>query len=526
MKNTAFLARLPAIVLTLLLAVGGMLRLDGLGEQSFYHDEIDMLLYADGLIERGTASKQVGSMDRPLATYEALVYPIALSRMLLGESEWAARLPAALFGTAAIAAVFFVGRALFSPAVGLLAAALLCFNPQALIWSKYLWHPQQAQLLALLTAYFVFRALEDRVRPVALAASAVLFSLTYLTWEGTGYLLPAFLIAVVTVRGRDPSWLKEPSVWVAGGAVALVVGFQLGRRMLLSEPFLVVGSGLSNVTTPLPVFLQSIYNPLYYFRNFLWLEDNAVLTLLMVAGIPLCWRLKAYRYVVTLLLADLFLMTNLLPRPAIRYVFHLEPLLILAASAALVQGMAWLRSHLGDAMPPAVKAVLGVSWAATCFGVLAASSPLARLHSINGFSQPTGVHVRPDTYYIDYRSPGEVLRAHLRPGDVVVSLFPDATQHYAGTRGDYFIQVLPRRPVLFDAQSGSPRLIERNIGTPTLTSLADLQEVSARSGRVWIVAVPYSLLYFYGGRSMHEWIADNARVMHESYDARLYLLER
>lgn len=526
MNQAGMFARLPALALAMLLVFGAFLRVDGLGQQSFYHDEIDMLLYADGLIGRGTPSKAVGSMEHHLATYEAVVYPVALSRRLLGDSEWAARLPAALLGIASIAAVYFVGRALFSTAVGLFAATLLAVCPQALIWSKYLWHPQQAQLLALLTAYFAYRATIDRIRPGLLAAAVILFCLTYLTWEGTGFLFPALLVALVTMHGRDQAWLRDPRVWLAGGAIVVVVGFQLGRRLLLSYPYLVVGQGLSNVTSPLPIFLESIYNPLFYIRNFLWLENNAVLTVLMLAGIPLCWRHKAYRFVVTLLLADLFLMTNLLPRPAIRYVFHLETFLILAASASLVHGFAWIRDGLAKGMPRIVHALLGGSAVVAGFSVLAASSTWAHLHAINDFSQPAGLYVRPETYYVDYRGAGEALKSHLKPGDVVVSLFPDATLHYAQVRSDYFIEGLPRRQLFFDAGSGSPRLIERNIGTPTLTSLQDLQEVAARAPRVWIVATPFSLLHFYGGRGIHDWITANARVVHESYDARLYLLER
>ncbi len=515
-----------AIALVAIVALGAALRLPALGEQSLYHDEIDMLSYVDGLAEHGYPVKRVGPFERPLATYEALIYPVALSTALLGESEFAARLPAALLGVATIVAIFFVGRALFGAGAGLLAAAIFSASPQGLIWGKYLWHPQQTQFFALLTAFFVYRAFcgtEVRARPLYAGTGCAV--LTYLSWEGSGFLFPALVAATIAMRGLDWSWARSRHAWIAAGVVGVVVAAQLGRRLLIAEPYLVVGTGLSNVTTPLPVFLQSIYDPTFYFRNFLWLEHNAPLTALALLGAPFLWRLPAFRFVLVLLLADLVLMGNLL-LPAIRYVYHLEPLLILAAAAAGARLLAFLWDARGaETARSAAVARRGLA-AAACAGLVVAPSAFAKLYRVNGFAHPTGLYVRDDTYYVDYRSAGRFLREHVRPGDRVISLVPDATRHYAGIQSDYFVETYPRRQLMLDPRGETPRYIERNIGTPTLTSLAELERVAAEPGRIWIVAVPYSLLYYYAGREVHGWIAQRARVAHESYDARVYVLQR
>jgi hypothetical protein len=44
--------------------------------------------------------------------------------------------------------------------------------------------------------------------------------------------------------------------------------------------------------------------------------------------------------------------------------------------------------------------------------------------------------------------------------------------------------------------------------------------------RTWIVAVPYSLFLFISGHDIADYINKYGKVAFESYDARVYLLQR
>jgi hypothetical protein len=125
-----------------LMIIGALFRLHNLDAQSLYHDEIHMVTYVQGLLEKGYPHKMIGPIERPLATYELAPYPIALSALLFGLNDFAFRLPAAVFGIMTIPLIYLVGSRVFHQQVGLLAAAIYTLCPQALIWAQYLWHPQ------------------------------------------------------------------------------------------------------------------------------------------------------------------------------------------------------------------------------------------------------------------------------------------------------------------------------------------------------------------------------------------------
>src|SRR5439155_784164 len=76
----------------------------------------------------------------------------------------------------------------------------------ARVWSAL----SQSRFLSMLTIWFFYDAIS--VRPLHrayLSAASVAFCLTYLSWEGTASLLPAFLIGLMVVRPGEWWWLKE-----------------------------------------------------------------------------------------------------------------------------------------------------------------------------------------------------------------------------------------------------------------------------------------------------------------------------
>jgi hypothetical protein len=92
-------------------------------------------------------------------------------------------------------------------------------------------------------------------------------------------------------------------------------------------------------------------------------------------------------------------MTNLLSRATIRYVYYLQPFLILVACT-----VAWsLLDRVMSLVQDRPRQVLWLLNKATVVAVLAlvilGSSLFMKLYRLNGFAYPTGIHTRADSYY-------------------------------------------------------------------------------------------------------------------------------
>jgi 4-amino-4-deoxy-L-arabinose transferase-like glycosyltransferase len=146
-----------------LLLVAAGLRLYTLGSADLVSDEHFTALYYE---------------TRAHQTFNSLIYRlIVLSQGLLGESELALRLPSFILGVASIYLVYLLGRQLFSPSVGLLAATILTFFP----W--HIWHSQYARyyaavifFVALMHIFFVRALQKDSLLFLVLGGIAALLA--------------------------------------------------------------------------------------------------------------------------------------------------------------------------------------------------------------------------------------------------------------------------------------------------------------------------------------------------------------
>ena len=97
-------------------------------------------------------------------------------------------------GTLCIGVIGLMGRRLFDWRIGLFAAFVYACLPLNIRWAQNAFYLTQCQLMAMLTYWFFYEAIQTRpFRQKFLTAAAVTFCLSYLSWEGTGFLLPALL---------------------------------------------------------------------------------------------------------------------------------------------------------------------------------------------------------------------------------------------------------------------------------------------------------------------------------------------
>jgi len=149
---------------------------------------------------------------------------------IFGASETVLRLPALLFGVAAIPAIYQLGRLAAGPACGLIAAAFIALSPQAIFYS------QEARMYALL------------MLSCTLLASA---TIAWIRRPGGLRTTALILSAIATLYSHPfgvPSWLSV----VLAGLVALRVQRASGRTTLA---YLGVNTIAAIVFAPWALFL-------------------------------------------------------------------------------------------------------------------------------------------------------------------------------------------------------------------------------------------------------------------------------
>jgi mannosyltransferase len=202
-------SRRELLGLAAIVAVAAAVRLWRIGDQSFWLDES----FTVDLVQR-----PFGDMLSTVARTEStppLYYVLAwLWAKVFGHGEAGLRALSALFGTLAVPVAWRAARELFSPRAGLLAAALVAFNP------FFVWYSQEARsysllvLMAALSVVFLVRALRERTRR-AYGLWALTAALGLLT-----HYFAAFLLL------PEAAWLlwaaRERAALTAVGAVAVV----------------------------------------------------------------------------------------------------------------------------------------------------------------------------------------------------------------------------------------------------------------------------------------------------------------
>jgi len=193
-------SRRDSIAIALLLAalaVAAFLRFHQLGVPSYWLDEI----LGDQLTTHFAAAPWWHWLTGLEHEHGPLYYATELAARLAGHNEFAGRLPAALFGLAAIPLVFFAARELGGWAAGIAAAIVLAVSPLHVYYSR---EARPYALLMLLAAVIFVALLRQRIGIFAIAAVAMLY-----TSAVAGPLLLAIALTCFLRR-----------LWIFGGVAA------------------------------------------------------------------------------------------------------------------------------------------------------------------------------------------------------------------------------------------------------------------------------------------------------------------
>jgi hypothetical protein len=217
--------------LALVVAIGAYLRLAHLGALGFRWDEDLSGLAVRAILEKGVPELPSGMVYLRGGLFSHLM---AASASLFGFSEFALRLPAALFGIALIVAAYFFGAALFGRVVGIVTAALLAISFWDIDLARYARFYSAFSVLYVVTLYAIW---QFRVKAQSTAGGVLCVALAVLTLSihDLAYSLALAFFYPLVLRG--PAAWRSPREWVwPVASSAVLAGFYLGwREFVLSQ---------------------------------------------------------------------------------------------------------------------------------------------------------------------------------------------------------------------------------------------------------------------------------------------------
>jgi 4-amino-4-deoxy-L-arabinose transferase-like glycosyltransferase len=492
-----------AIVIVVLMVIGAYFRLTYLTTVSPHVDEYATLWAAQKIMEHGYPLLPSGSIYLPGVLFS---YLEALFIYLFGFGEEVARLPSLLLGLSSIPLIYLLGKSMFSRGVGLLGAALLTFDPEAIVWSGRARMYALQQLAVFLALYCFYEGFigSDHRRPrylFALFFIAALFSQTT-----TVLLFPPLLLAILVRRGGR--WFFKPGVlgplFLSGvGALATFMLNAVARLPTSVPSFLAFW----------PIFAKmNIYGPVvsagerpflelslgwglksgFFFREFFWSLPYLPLTLLFLFGFVYLLRpllsssskrplrrvadfqdqnaALLFCYVIfSGVIAEVFLLVGETWRRP-RYLFLLLPVYFLLTASILAQGLAWLGRHLPwrEAWERRWETGL-VVW--LLIAVMAGGYTLPA--ALAAATQPEPAYDQAFGYV------GE----HWQEGDILVMTLPAIGCVYLDDCHYYANQVTYQEHLV--TVDGVP--VDHWTGSTLIHSVGQLMQVLAENRRVWLV---------------------------------------
>lgn len=472
------------LALALIVAIGTGLRLGYFLNGDPFVDEWATMLAARSIWERGLPILPSGTYYGYGLLYS---YVDALFLAVLGWTPLVAQLPSLLAGLATIPLSWFVGRDLFSPssaapggrpagtttrsallagpgaadAAGLLAAALLAFDPTAILWAGRARAYTLEQGLVLLAILWLYRR------------KYLLFAIAYagavLAHQEAALLLPGFALGLLWLEGWPV--LRRVRAWLAGGIAAAVVGFQyLMQRLIVSGS----GQGFQTIDSR-PAIQPSldVLAGLQAIAPYFTAPYRLAVTILCAVGLVFAlraWQRKSggrgYLLLYPLCLVTLVVMLTIVGPTwrDPRYLFMMLPAFFMLAGAAAVD-LAQAAGRRLRLSPPAKAA------AAALLAALLVVPPL-----------PEALNTR-DKLEEGYGPTLAYVREQRQPGDRVAGWAAPAIAIELG-QIDYFAIQINHEEFIMQRDG---EWVDRWVGAPLLNTGEQLQAALDEPGRLWFL---------------------------------------
>ena len=230
----------------LLLVVAFVMRLWDVGARAFHYDEVLHTYYSWSFAQGN------GYVHDPMMHGPFQFHGNALIFLILGDSDFTARLLPAIFGTALVALPFFLRRQLGRWG-SIAVASLLAFSPLFLYYSRYARNDIYSAFWSLLLVICMWRYFEERKARYLYIGSAAL-SLSFCTKEVSYITVVIFALFLLIItakelatrirKGFDLKDLSAPAEYLI---LVVTLSLPLYAAFIKIIPGVDVGLDLSNV---------------------------------------------------------------------------------------------------------------------------------------------------------------------------------------------------------------------------------------------------------------------------------------
>ncbi len=230
---------LPTAFLLGIVLAGFALRLAYLLNSHPFIDEFTTILAARAIWQHGLPVLPSGLFYEHGLLFSYLDTPFVGLGPPAGEKALfiAARLPSLLIATVTIPLLYRIGRQALSPWAGLVAAALLAFSPEGMVWGGRARMYALAQLLVLVLGFLVYEGSRGKGRAHLRWMALVVLLATLLTQFGAIILVPPLVVGALVIgwltrtAGTAP-WFWRRATLVEGAALATVIGLAVWVKRL------------------------------------------------------------------------------------------------------------------------------------------------------------------------------------------------------------------------------------------------------------------------------------------------------
>lgn len=468
-----------AALLFALVIIGLILRLSYARSTNPYIDEYTTFWMAQRTLEYGLPFFPTGSLYSHGLLF---TYLDALFISLFGFSELVARLPSVIIGVASIPLLYWVGKKIISPWAGVIAAALLALDPQAIIWGGRARNYSLLLFLLLLATLFFYQGVVQQDKPRYRRLYTLFFLLALLTHTESLLLFPAFLLCALLWRGWR--WFLRPSVLLENLLCLLGMGLNLYLWRLARPPgWQAFGESYPNFAPSFsPLRALNRYSPFFLGPD--QLPFVGLLSLLALVGaILILWSARRrgvkslaekrggylflYLFFGLAFLEMIFLVSPTRWSP--RYLFMLSPHFFLMASGVVVWGMERLVGRWEQ--PRRIWRLIPLPL--TILIVIAVVT----------FSLPAALSAASQREW-GYNLAFQYLRENYQEGDEVITFWFPPCELYLERGCDY---LAVEKYFSSYVKREDDRWIEYWGGVPLLTTDEELMGVVEGSQRVWFI---------------------------------------
>jgi 4-amino-4-deoxy-L-arabinose transferase-like glycosyltransferase len=522
-----------AISLGVIVVCAFVLRVWSINTFPLDQDDIFMRNCAHGIFVRGYPSLDYGGIPRRLTTYELIPWPIALSALVFGWTDWSVRIPALVFGTLSTLLIGRAGKMFFKRGVGLFAAAVYAFLPWNCFWSLHCFHPSQTQFFSLLCIPAFYAAIRrpDRINQKHWTRACIFFCCSFLSWEGSGFLLPAFAAAIVLMHPGRWGWLRQRHLWLGLFCVGALVMLQWASRTMAIPPYLQLGYGLAELSTPVLFFLDPECQPFYYVQAILLVNPYLLLTILFCGALLMVGKSAPFRFCVVVYAGLLLSYSVLLNAYSQRYGYFYQWILIVGASAMAFEvvrrvqllsfGWKWFWGRWVTGTT-AIAGLLLLFISTTNVGLM-----FYRLSS----NRKDQVGMRYWLRWQDPKSSAVYVWANWQPGDIVVAGLTQAFELYGGKLPDYGLDTLLSSKVVYDNKRAIPRYEHRLTSIPIVLSVPMTWQLMQSGRRIWFATgfepntIPPAEVAPASHDVVIQLLTRNSRIVYTSYSSNVFLYE-